>query len=95
MNQPGSREKITFGHRKRDVLQFELLSNDLILAKLRGQSGDPHESTLISQGSIEDNDYWTLMDTLGNIQSIPHKMKKILNNKNWTKIQSKCINVEN
>ena len=35
-NEGSSRKRITFAHRQRDVLLFELLSKDLFLAKLKG-----------------------------------------------------------
>ena len=37
-NEPGSRKRVTFAHRQRDVLSFELLNSELLLARLKGQS---------------------------------------------------------
>lgn len=72
-NEPGSRKRITFAHRQRDVLLFEMINCNLMLAKMKGQEG-------------LENNYWTLIDAFGNIQAIPQKMKEILELRNWTKI---------
>ena len=77
-NEPGSRKRITFAHRQRDVLLFEMINCNLMLAKMKGQEG-------------LENNYWTLIDAFGNIQAIPQKMKEILELRNWTKIQSKSV----
>lgn len=72
-NEPGSRKRITFAHRQRDVLLFEMINCNLMLAKMKGQEG-------------LENNYWTMIDAYGNIQAIPQKMKEILELRNWTKI---------
>ena len=72
-NEGSSRKRITFAHRQRDVLLFELLSSDLFLAKLKGKTDE-----------LSEDSYWTLMDAFGIIQEIPPEMKQILERSNWT-----------
>ena len=65
---------ITFANKYRCVKLFELLNNDRMLAKIKGE---------------DDSSYWTLMDTSGNIKTIPDDTQGILNKQNWAQIQSK------
>ena len=39
-NDAGSRKKVTFAHRQRDVLLFELLNSDFMLTKLKSVDGN-------------------------------------------------------
>ena len=62
-NLPGSRRKCTFDIRKSHVLLFEMISEDMFLAKLKSEESDSKK-----------RHYWTLMDVDGKI----HKINPIL-----------------
>ena len=68
-NEVSSRKKITFAHRQRDVLLFELLNSDLMLAKLSDneQTKDADQTFGKSGRGRCKGSYWTLMDTFGDI----------------------------
>ena len=51
-NDPSSRKRATLDRRRKDVIFFEMLGDELILVKLKGD---------------ENEHYWTLFDTKGNI----------------------------
>ena len=68
-NDPSSRKRCTLDRRKKDVILLEMIGDQLILVKLRGD---------------KNRHYWTLLDTRGNIQPLPNNMKEILEHKEWT-----------
>ena len=74
-NQVSSRRLRTFDKRCRDVILFNRINSNFILAKLRG----------------EERSYWSLMDTYGNIKKIPKDMLDILKKNDWSSIQSSSI----
>ena len=51
-NDPSSRKRCTLDRRRKDVIFFEMLGDQLILVKLKGDYNEH---------------YWTLLDTKGNI----------------------------
>ena len=51
-NDPGSRKRCILDRRRKDVIFFEMLGDKLMLVKLKGDN---------------DEHYWTLFDTYGNI----------------------------
>ena len=68
-NEVSSRKKITFAHRQRDVLLYELINSDLMLAKLNDndQTKDADKS-FGNTGRVQGKgSYWTMMDTFGDI----------------------------
>ena len=79
-NDSSSRKICLFDHRARDVLLFEPLSENLVLAKLRGSS--------------EAKNYWSLMDYDGNIQDMPRGMPELLNKEDWVTVQSKHVGIQ-
>ena len=62
-NEPSSRQICLFERQRRHVLLLEMINDNLILAKLRG---DPYN-------------YWTFIDTNGNLKALPSEMKKSIN----------------
>ena len=69
---------------------FEVLSENLILAKLKGRpmtEGDVFEQLLgqseMQKKSKKTNNYWTLMDFEGKILEMPPEMNELLMKKDW------------
>ena len=50
---------------------MEMLHENMMLVKLKGDSG---------------HNYWAIIDTLGDIQALPIGMNEILEQKNWTSL---------
>ena len=79
-----------------------MLSKDLILAKIKGNpleelnignsdesdSGDDLEN---AKSTNLHDPYWCLMDTEGQIQDIPAKMRKLLKKRDWNSVSTKYI----
>ena len=66
-NMPGSRKLRTFDCRSKDVMLFNRVNSQYILAKLKGR----------------DANYWSLMNVDGKLAEIPPDLKKILNSQEW------------
>ena len=63
-NEASSRKLSTFDHKQHQILLLEMITDNLILAKVGNRE---------LEGS-----YWTLMDQKGVIHEIPEQMQKIL-----------------
>ena len=41
---------------------------------------------LVKLKGDNNNNYWAIIDTLGDIQAVPEKMKEVLEQNNWTSL---------
>ena len=72
-NEPSSRKLCTFDRRKRDVLLLDMLSETVILAKLKN-----HDA------SGANRSYWTYMNINGFVEELPERLAQLLNEEDWT-----------
>ena len=61
-NEPSSRKRVTYDKLKREVLLFEMINENFLLAKLSGTK----------------KNYWSLMNVNGELQEIPEVMNELL-----------------
>ena len=76
---PSSRKICTIGPNRKDVALFELINDDLMLVKFNENDGKNMTN------------YWTMLNTNGQIKEIPKEMNDILNSMNWTSLMVKRI----
>ena len=50
-----------------------------------------HENMMLVKLKGDDGNYWAIVDTLGDIQALPHEMNEVLEQKNWTSLQIKKL----
>ena len=75
-NDPATRKICTFDRRRKDVLLYELINDNLMIAKLK---------------SDHDRGYWTMMDINGDYIDIPKPLQEILSDDkyDWSTLQIK------
>ena len=74
-NEPSSRKICTLDRRRRDILKFDMVNDKLVLARLKGDG----------------ENYWTLLDSNGNVKNFPKLIKEVFAKKQWESIQIKEI----
>ena len=67
---PSTRKLCTLDRRRKDVLNFAMINDKLILTRIKG----------------DDKNYWTMIDTLGHLVPIPQKMDQILQENDWEEV---------
>ena len=61
-NDPSRRRSNTFANRRNNVLLYEMISDEILLAQLKGNQAN----------------YWTMIDIYGNILKMQDEMEKLL-----------------
>ena len=74
-NEPSSRKVCTVDTRRRDVLLLEMISERVLLIKLKNQDNNG-----------VDKSYWTFININGNAQELPARFAYLLNEEDWTQL---------
>lgn len=79
-NEPSSRKVCTFDTRRRDVLLLDMISEKTLICKLSNTDYNGN-----------DKSYWTFMNINGHVEEMPARLAELLNEDDWTQLQTKQI----